>query len=267
MGYSAEAWNRLVDAIWSRWNRLSPAGRSVVINLLTMTEGHVIASLALVSRACTNVEYGNVVLAASPMHHVFGGLSDEISPEEQHISGSRYYRDLARVCTDYLSFFPSDSVALLFDICESQTVEFKSTFRWDVRQEKKNDDITHASLKTIAAFLNTDGGILVIGIADDKTAVGIEVDGFPSDDKFLLHFYNVIKAWMGVDATTLVSADIDMYKGKKVCIVRCKASSRPVYIKLKGGDEEFYIRTGPSTERLRPSDLVSYISKHFKETI
>jgi hypothetical protein len=65
--------------------------------------------------------------------------------------------------------------------------------------------------------LNADGGILLIGIGDNKIAVGIEVDGFPSDDKFLLHFYNVIKEWMGVDAATLVSADIDMYNGKKVC--------------------------------------------------
>jgi hypothetical protein len=69
---------------------------------------------------------------------------------------------------------------------------------------------------------------------------------------------------MGIDATTLVQADIDMYEGKKVCIVRCKASPRPVYIRASGKDEEFFIRTGPSSERLGPSDLVSYISEHFK---
>jgi hypothetical protein len=167
------------------------------------------------------------------------------------------------------SFFPSEGIALLVEAREGRNVEFKSTFRWDLRQDKKNDAITHASLKTIAAFLNTDGGTLLIGVADDKSAVGIEADGFQNEDKFLLHFYAAIKASMGIEATTLVQADIDMYKGKKVCIVRCKASPRPVYIRAGGKDEEFFIRTGPSSERLGPSDLVRYISehKHFKGSL
>jgi hypothetical protein len=37
-----------------------------------------------------------------------------------------------------------------------------------------------------------------------------------------------------------------------------------VYLKANGKDEEFFIRTGPSSERLGPSDLVGYISEHFK---
>lgn len=116
--------------------------------------------------------------------------------------------------------------------------------------------------------MNTDGGTLLIGVADDKTAVGIEADGFSNDDKFMLHFYRVIKKSMGIEATALVQAEIDMYEGRKVCIVRCKASARPVYIKASGKkEEEFFIRTGPSSERLGPSDLVSYISQHFKAPI
>lgn len=261
--YSEGAWNKLVDAIWTRWNKLSSAGKSVVINLQTLTEGHLIAAIALASRACNEIAYAHSVLAASPMHHTFGDLSQELSPEEQHTSFFRYCRDLARVCTDYLAFFPSDSIALLVEAGEGRKVEFKSTFRWDVRQEKNSDAITHASLKTISAFLNTDGGTLLIGVADDKTAVGIEADGFPNDDKFMLHFYGVIKASMGIEASTLVQADIDMFEGRKICIVRCKLSSRPVYIRVSG-KEEFFIRTGPSSQRLGPSDLVSYISQHFK---
>ena len=37
---------------------------------------------------------------------------------------------------------------------EDDTSEFKSTLRWDLRQEKKNPAIEHASLKTICAFLS-----------------------------------------------------------------------------------------------------------------
>jgi hypothetical protein len=100
-------------------NKLSPAGRSVVLNLQTLTDGHLIATVALASRACNELVYAHAVLAASPMHHTFDG-SEEISPEEAHTSFFRYCRDLARVCTDYLSFFPPEGVALLVEAGEGR---------------------------------------------------------------------------------------------------------------------------------------------------
>lgn len=262
--YEDEGWNKLVDAIWTRWNKLSPPGKAVVLNLHPLTEGHLIATLALASGVCTEIEYAHAVLAASPLHHAFGFPSEAMSSEEQHSSAFRSYRDLARVCTDYLSCFAPSGVALIVALGESTTVEFKSSLRWDVRQQKKNDAITHAALKTIAAFLNTRGGTLLLGVGDDGSAVGIEVDDFPNDDRYVLHLYGVIKASMGIDVTTLVQTQIDTFRGKKVCLVRCKASPRPVYVKQSGKDEEFFIRTGPSSERLGPSDLVTYIAERFK---
>jgi predicted HTH transcriptional regulator len=157
----------------------------------------------------------------------------------------------------------SDSVAVLVDAGEGAKVEFKSTFRWDLRQNKKSDAITHASLKSIAAFLNTDGGTLLIGITDDGAAVGIQADGFPNDDKFRLHLYGEIKASMGIETCTLVDANIEMYDGRKVCVVRCRPSSQPVYVRGNGKEEEFFIRIGPSSARLGPRELVSYISRRF----
>ena len=51
---------------------------------------------------------------------------------------------------------------------ESKTLEFKSTLRWSLKEDRQDDKgVTHAVLKTIAAFLNTEGGDLLIGVADD----------------------------------------------------------------------------------------------------
>ena len=36
--------------------------------------------------------------------------------------------------------------------------------------------MTHAALKTIAAFLNTEGGDLLIGVDDNREVLGIEND-------------------------------------------------------------------------------------------
>jgi Putative DNA-binding domain len=71
---------------------------------------------------------------------------------------------------------------------ESKTLEFKSTLRWNLKEDRKDDQgVTHAALKTIAAFLNTDGGDLLIGVADDGSIVGIERDKLENDDKFMRH--------------------------------------------------------------------------------
>jgi hypothetical protein len=150
---------------------------------------------------------------------------------------------------------------------ESDSVEFKSSFRWDLKLEKNNPVITHSSLKTIAAFLNTKGGSLIIGIANDKTAVGIEVDGLGDEDEIQLHVHGVIKERMGIIASTsFVKTWFDMYEGKKVCIVRCNPSSSEVFVKtIKEGklEEEFFVRSGSSSERLYGSDLVEYTKYRF----
>lgn len=149
---------------------------------------------------------------------------------------------------------------------ERGDVEFKSSLRWDIREDKKSTDITHASLKTIAAFLNTNGGYLLIGVADDGAAVGIDVDKFDSKDKFRLHLNNVIKQKMGALVTTSISVKFVEFEGREVCIVHCQASTFPVYVKLSAEDEAFFIRSDASTTRLMASDIVKYVGTRFSDT-
>ncbi len=55
------------------------------------------------------------------------------------------------------------SIADLISLGESAMLEFKSTLRWDVVQSQMNKDLQFSVLKTLAAFLNSSGGTLVIG--------------------------------------------------------------------------------------------------------
>lgn len=59
------------------------------------------------------------------------------------------------------------SVEELIHRGESERLEFKSTLRWNLHTDSKDKRIEHAVLKTIAAFLNTQGGTLLIGVEDD----------------------------------------------------------------------------------------------------
>ncbi len=66
------------------------------------------------------------------------------------------------------------TVAEIIDNDEDFAVEFKSTARWDLKEDKPNKLVEDAVVKTVAGFLNTDGGTLLIGVGPDRL---IEVEG------------------------------------------------------------------------------------------
>ena len=61
---------------------------------------------------------------------------------------------------------------------ENSELEFKSNLRWNKKTEKPDKNIELASMKTLAAFLNSDGGTLLIGIDDKGNIVGFNEDRF-----------------------------------------------------------------------------------------
>ncbi len=153
---------------------------------------------------------------------------------------------------------------------ESKTLEFKSTLRWNLKEDRKDDKrITHAALKTIAAFLNTEGGDLLLGVADDGSVVGIERDRLGTDDKFMLHLAQVVRNGLGDRAGTCIDPRIQIVDGKGVCVVSCQRSPEPVFLTWKevetveGGD--FFVRSGPGTVKLSPDDAREYIRTRFPD--
>ena len=64
----------------------------------------------------------------------------------------------------------------LIDNDEDYAVEFKSTARWDLRENQPSKAMEDAIVKTVAGFLNTDGGTLLIGIGPDRQVVGLDHD-------------------------------------------------------------------------------------------
>jgi len=145
---------------------------------------------------------------------------------------------------------------------ESDKLEFKSTLRWNLQNDRKDKIMEHAVLKTIVGFLNSEGGTLLIGVQDDGTILGIENDHFDNEDKFLLHFTNLLNDKVGKHYSDNVKWALKSVGEQKVLRVDCTPSTAPVYLKNKSA-EEFYIRSGPSTVLLSTSELVAYIGKHF----
>jgi type I restriction enzyme R subunit len=151
---------------------------------------------------------------------------------------------------------------------ESKSLEFKSTLRWSLKEDRQDDKgVTHAVLKTIAAFLNTEGGDLLIGVRDDGFVVGTEPDRLENDDKFMRHLAQVVRNGLGDRAGTCIDPKTQIVEGKAVCIVSCQRSPEPVFLKWKGleagPDGDFFVRSGPGTVKLPPESAVEYIRTRF----
>ncbi len=147
---------------------------------------------------------------------------------------------------------------------ESDAVEFKSTLRTNLHTGEKDKRMETMVVKTIAGFLNTSGGTLIVGVRDDGSPVGIEQDNFSNEDKMSLHLVNLINSRMGPHVMTNMHVHFEDYEERRVMVVRCKQASAAVYT-LDGNAEKFYIRTGPSTVELQPSQIQAYIRQRFSK--
>lgn len=152
---------------------------------------------------------------------------------------------------------------ILITTGENSKLEFKSTLRWNIFAKRNDKAIEHAVLKTIVAYLNTEGGTLLVGVKDDGSILGIDLDKFQNEDKYLLHFTSLINDKIGKHYGDSIQGELKPIDGKIILRVNCKSSSTPVFLK-DSGEEEFYIRSGPSTVLLSTSDVLTYSKKHFR---
>jgi hypothetical protein len=176
----------------------------------------------------------------------------------------RFYEDRLRAVREQLA---TDSLATRIKHGETATLEFKSSLRYNIRANKTDKDIENSVLKTIVAFCNTKGGELLIGVADDKSIVGIEHDGFANEDKFQLHLRNLLMDRIVPSVAEFVEFSMVTIDGKPICHVTCQQSKRQeIWLKPdKNGPELFYVRIGPSSTELQPRQAFAYIREHFEQ--
>ena len=152
----------------------------------------------------------------------------------------------------------------VIDSGESGVVEFKATLRINLHTDKPDKRMELSVLKTLAAFLNTNGGTLIIGVSDDGTPVGIEADKFPNEDKMNLHLVNIVKSRIGPQNLIAMNPHFQDYEGNRVLVVDCAQSQFPVFVKDEN-IERFFIRTGPATTELQGHQMSDYIKRRFKQ--
>lgn len=143
---------------------------------------------------------------------------------------------------------------------EGPDVEFKSTIRVNLKSGKLGKEIELAWLKGVVAFLNSSGGTLLLGVNDSGQITGLAEDGFENQDRCLLHVKNLVNQHIGAEFSSFFEASLVQCEAHQVVMLECRPAGEAVFLKI-GKNEEFYIRSGPSSIKLSPSQMVSYVQQ------
>lgn len=157
---------------------------------------------------------------------------------------------------------------------ESDTLEYKATLRTHVADGTVHKPLETATLKTVAAFLNSrEGGTVLIGVSDDGVVTGLghdyaslRKDGKDDRDLFQLHLAGIIVESMGAAAAANVTTQIATINTNDLCRVHVRPSAVPVdatvTVDVKGQMQKktaFYVRVGNGTRDLNDAEKQKYI--------
>lgn len=153
---------------------------------------------------------------------------------------------------------------------EGPYIEFKSSLRWDMAEERTNRALEIVVLKTLAGFLNSPvGGTLLIGVADNGELLGLEKDfqtlKKPSQDGFEQTLMTLISTNLGADLCPFVHVLFHVLDEKTVCRVIVSPASRPVFLE-QGAIPKFFARTGGATRELNIKEALGYVSGRWKRS-
>lgn len=178
----------------------------------------------------------------------------------------------------------------LIDIGENHLIEFKSSAEWSKKLQK--DDIKKSTssevrqygnkaskviiAKTLAGFLNTEGGTLIIGVLENKDSGKDELIGIEEDYKFIKDknkdgYRRMIEDIIGTYFPENIFNHYNKYlqtifeeiNGKTICGISAIRSDKRVFIKLNNNDH-FFIRRDASTREIKGESILKYCEEHFK---
>ena len=152
---------------------------------------------------------------------------------------------------------------------EGHQVEFKPSLRYNFNFNSNKDPrlALYHTAKTIAAFLNSDGGILIIGVNDTGEINGLQKDFsmFPEKhkDKFNLTFDSLFFQFLKPSLKPFITTYFHEIDNIEVFIVFVRKSTRPVFLRNKieeKEEKEFFIRLEASSNRLFDvEEIIDYI--------
>jgi hypothetical protein len=155
-------------------------------------------------------------------------------------------------------------IADLIENGESDAVEFKSSLAWDYKRQQPSKELKIVLARTVSSFMNSNGGMLLVGVGDDGTVLGLEKDLklYNSHDEFERTFTNAVNTYLGKLYGAYVNMKFHEIGDKEIAVVIVKKSPHPVYVTCDG-KEAFCIRSGNACQQLELSEANLYIKDHW----
>lgn len=152
---------------------------------------------------------------------------------------------------------------------EGPSLEFKSSIRWDHRNAVVNPALEKVVAKTIAGFMNHEGGTLVVGVTDEGSIVGVEADVAslhkkPNQDGLALHITELLTKYLGASQAAMVGMSFASIDDKTVVVLNADPALKPVFVD-NAGSPEFYVRSGASTRQLNVKEATDYIASRWSD--
>jgi len=271
----------IAQALEQAYSR-QPVEKQAAVLLLCSAHGFgLVLPLMLILGKITPSEYASTLFGAHLPRRAGDAPPEELTQLREYVSVACHLPDWHNIAAsytalraeamsviEYLWYEEHDETHAsgmmdLIRIGENEQAEFKSTLRWNIKAERKDESVEHAVLKTIAAFLNSAGGSLLVGVGDDGSILGIESDQFPNTDKFAQHFWNIVKENLTQEIAPYIHTRFERLDGKTVFLVQCLKCPVPVFLNHKKFGEEFYIRVGPGSVKLGIQESLRYIARRF----
>ena len=158
---------------------------------------------------------------------------------------------------------PSNLIKAVLKNGEGHQVEFKPSLIYNFATNRAGITPKYHAAKTIASFLNSDGGVLLIGISNNGIIQGIKYDYslFPENqkDKFQLEFDNMIYQFLKPSLKPFLRTDFIKIENEEVFLVFVDKCNQPVFLSNKD-EKEFFIRLETSSTRLFGiEEIIQYV--------
>ncbi len=252
--------SEFVEAIYNEFRALEPHRKVVTVYLYNIHSQVLLSALMLAKKKCSANEYANAVITATIRHTAIYG-----EDTESHISEFAELVKNASTALEYIVAF-EDGDPLLLEIREHIRLgedakrEFKSCKRRNEHEPK--NDMKFKRVRAVASFLNTNGGILLIGVEDNGEITGIEEEAdFQDNDTFLQSLAHSIKEFLKPLPSTSITADIRLFPyGKSVCIVKCEKRNKSTYL-IHKNTSIFVVRNINTTAKLSSTEQIEFIKE------
>lgn len=152
---------------------------------------------------------------------------------------------------------------------ESATVEFKASARWDLKLKEQNKSLEDSIVKSVGGFANSVGGVLLIGVADDGSVVGLAGDfkllQRGDADGFWTWLVTLFTTRMGKVAAAGVRTSMVQVDDQYVCLARVEPSADAVFDN-DGKNPRFWVRMGNSTRELKGAEILDYVKRRLSRS-